>query len=816
MSYSKSIGTKYYNQFNNGENFDLNLTDWTYNLVGNVGDRIKVIQQVAVWWISETAPLNPFDIVLSGNTLQRTSGDFIADGFIVGDLITFRDVGGASDIFIDRTITSITATTIDFDGASVGLASFSDAILYGKTILNSLRFKYGLIENNEPTNFVSKIDGVSEQSYSASAITGVATPMASATGVNSWKEVNDSVTIKSLGAPAPQSQNYAQSFEIEHIFTILPYYQDGELSNLQTLTQPLLFTTTNSLKYVFSCDFTTTLSNPNGIKDITVDDVLGSVGWFNESLNGNNNQFIVQTPVYTNQDTLAVESAINAQIKTKVEFYVISNFGSFTANTNVVVGISLLPDLVDYQQNANTVDENFLLDDAYTTVDSAFVDSSIITNYTATLETPSEISVAFDVDYLTVDESRLENHHYVIWVATCDETLSGQNTDRATILIDTQQYLYSTDVENLVWVDDILHFPHNVNDTVDVASFDDYKGWIEDGFEIKVPFELNNDLNAQMKALKVHFSAYNPSTDDRFDLQSYNFNLSSVVTIQQPPLNAYHAFNVLTERNFQLVAGSQFNKAELITLGPGLRGPINVDQYEFKLGIKANFEEWISQPNANTVFYDVNEPQNGLNKKSSRYSLQNGYELVVAVEFDISTVVIQGFRPIKINTNYIFLSQPHQYFDYDLDGNVPPEWTVEFLTFDESGANTSGIIKTSENTTIRATFTPADGTTSLSDPYGIIRLNQEGGNINTIYELSTIRESIVNNPLIPLDGESYTKLTDDGSTVVLECLIDGSLIDGTTNYDISATLRDDANEVGIETELGVLIETELNDIIIIE
>ena len=70
--------------------------------------------------------------------------------------------------------------------------------------------------------------------------------------------------------------------------------------------------------------------------------------------------------------------------------------------------------------------------------------------------------------------------------------------------------------------------------------------------------------------------------------------------------------------------------------------------------------------------------------------------------------------------------------------------------------------------------------------------------------------------MIPLVGENYTKLTDDNATVVLECLIVGSSLDASLNYDISATLRDDTGEIGIETELSVLIETELNDIIIIE
>ena len=300
-------------------------------------------------------------------------------------------------------------------------------------------------------------------------------------------------------------------------------------------------------------------------------------------------------------------------------------------------------------------------------------------------------------------------------------------------------------------------------------------------------------------------------------MQSYNYSLSGGVLINQLPLNPYFAYNINTTRGFNLVNGSQFNNAVLTTLGPGLRGPINVDQYELKLGIKANFEDWISQPDANTVFYNVSEPNNGLNKNSSNYSLKNGYELVVIVESDVAVLVGSGiFGLSTLITNYQFLSQPHAYYNYNLDDNVTPDWAVEIITLDENGANTSGILQTSINTTVKAIFTPVGGSTNLTNPYGIIRLNQNGGNIQTIFELSSIRESVLNNPLIPLVGESYTKLVDDNSTVVLECLIDGSLLDASVNYDLSATLRDDTNEIGIETELAVLIETELNDIIIIE
>ncbi len=817
------IDTEFFNQFNNGELLDQNLTDFTKNLVGNITDKIRTRQTIAVSWTASSDSVNTFDVV--GNTLNQTTGNFIADGFALGDIISLYDNVGVAFVFTDRTITSLTSTQIIFDGAVASTVSYPDAKLYGKTPLESLRFRFGLIENNEPTNFVSKIDGTAQNSFSASGVgfdTGggvrslVPVALNSATGVNSWKSDFDSATVAFIST-GTQLENYEQVFEINHYFSILPFYLDGELSNIQNLIQPSLFASTNTLKYVYDAQFNTTLSNPNGTKAVLIDSLLGSVGWYNESLNGNPNRYGVVSLAYTNQDTLAVVSEINSQQKTKVEFNLRSLDNKFTVNTNVSVGIAILPNASDYQQNANTIDENFILDRAFTTVDLAFVDSSIITNYTAIFNGAGSVSVAFDVDYLTAIEPTLENKNYIIFVSTCDETVNSDSTDRVTLKVDSQLYFYNPDIVDLIWIDTINHFPHNINDTVLLNGFDDYRGWIEDGFEIVAPFQLNNDLNAKIQNLKVHFSAWNPSTDDRFDLQSYNFSLSGGVLINQPPLNSYFAYNINATRGFNLVNGSQFNNAILTTLGPGLRGPINVDQYELKLGIKANFEDWISLPGANTVFYDSNEPNNGLNLNSSNYSLKNGYELVIIIESDVAVLTGSGLFGLSIlSTNYQFLSQPHAYYDYNLDNNGTPDWSVEIITIDENGANTSGIIETSINTTIRATFTPLSGSTNLTNPYGIIRLNQSGGNIQNIFELSSIRESIINNPLIPLVGESYTKLTDDNSTVVLECLIDGSLLDASVNYDLSATLRDDIAEIAIETELGVFIETELNDIIIIE
>ncbi|GAG87911.1 unnamed protein product, partial [marine sediment metagenome] len=159
---------------------------------------------------------------------------------------------------------------------------------------NYLRFRFGLIENNEPTNYVSKIDGTAENSFSVDGVgfdTGggvrslVPVALNSAIGVNSWKTDFDSATVAFLST-GTQAEDYEQVFEINHYFTILPFFLDGELSNIQNLIQPALFTSTNTLKYVFDAQFNTTLSNPNGTKSATIDNWLGAVGWYNESLNG--------------------------------------------------------------------------------------------------------------------------------------------------------------------------------------------------------------------------------------------------------------------------------------------------------------------------------------------------------------------------------------------------------------------------------------------------------------------------------------------------------------------------------------------------
>ena len=74
---------KYFNQFNNGLNFDQNLTDFTIFLLGFIGQKMKRVTQIEIFWRSQSSSTNIFSVLQ--NTITREEGSWIEDGFVIGD-----------------------------------------------------------------------------------------------------------------------------------------------------------------------------------------------------------------------------------------------------------------------------------------------------------------------------------------------------------------------------------------------------------------------------------------------------------------------------------------------------------------------------------------------------------------------------------------------------------------------------------------------------------------------------------------------------------------------------------------------------------
>ncbi len=785
---------KFFNQFDNGTDLDLSTSNFTNFLSGNSGELLRNKIEVKISWTSESSATDIFSV--SGNILTRSgSGDFETDGFVVGDLIVIWELDGTpTQIVTKRNITAITPDTITFDGASEPNYTFIDGIVYGKTPLESLLFNYGLIENNEAINFISKVDGFENNEFFTDGI-GIDTGggvrdtsqvlMTKSIGVNSWKDDGDLYInySQTLG----QSDDFAQVFILDHKFRLFPFYLDGWQTNLTTLSPPFPeFQSTNCLKYVSRFEFRQFLNNPNGARIKNFSSNQGNTGWFNENFNGFTNNYTLDSIVITDNATSNVLTEVDFQKSCHVVLNVSDSLSRWnTGKDAFTIGVSYLPNVNQYQQNQNTIAENFLFDSVRIEDGIAPVSSTILKNVEVTSATATTCVVEYDVEYSVSQQSILNNQSYLMYCGVNSLTSVGINSDRVTLLTDYKSYSFTNDVFDLMFMEEFRFVPYDLADTSPNIK-GDYLGWIEDGFQIQTPFKLNTDLGASIDSISLDIVAYNSITGEQFTIQTNPLDLSSAIIsggVQQ--------INLSTTNNFRLLSTSDFKKVELSNVGSGTYLTYNIENYESKIGVRFNFEEWIALLSANTDFFDASQLNNGLNLLSSNYSTkfltspQNDFELKVRLNANVRDAN-------NVLTNYQFLSDDLKSYYYDLDDNVVPEWSGVINTYDTNGTQID-IIYQDNLTDIVATFTKLTGKDAppdLVNPYGWIRLDIQQGTINSPYELSTLYLPSTNSALIPLPTETFCKIQNVGSAIKLSCRIDHTNIPSGSIISASARISE--------------------------
>lgn len=791
---------KFFNQFDNGTDLNLSTLNFTSFLSGNSGELLRNEIEVKISWTSESSATDIFSV--SGNVLTRSgSGDFESDGFIVGDLIVIWELDVTpTQIVTKRNITAITPDTITFDGASVPNYTFVDGIVYGKTPLESLLFNYGLIENNEAINFISKVDGFENNEFFTDGI-GVDTGggirdtspvlMSKSIGVNSWKDDGDLYInySQTLG----QSDNFAQVFKLDHKFRLFPFYLDGWQTNLTTLSPPFPeFQSTNCLKYVSRFEFRQFLNNPNGARIKNFSLVNGNTGWFNENFNGFTNNYTLDSIVITDNATSNVLNELDFQKSCHVVLNVSDSLSRWNTGKDVFsIGVSYLPNANQYQQNQNTISENFLFDSVRIEDGIAPVSSTILKNVEVTSATATTCIVEYDVEYSVSQQSILNNQSYLMYCGVNSLTSVGINSDRVTLLTDYKSYSFTNDVFDLMFMEEFKFVPHDLADTSPNIK-GDYKGWIEDGFQIQTPFKLNTDLGAKLQSISLDIVAFNSLTGEQFTIQTNPLDLSSSVIsggVQQ--------INLSTTNNFKLLSTSDFKKIELSNVGSGVYLTYNVENYESKIGVRFNFEEWIALLNANTDFFNPSQLNNGLNLLSSNYSTaflmspQSDFQLKARLNANV-------LDSNNIVTNYQFLSEDLKSYYYDLDDNVVPEWSGIINTYDTSGTQID-IIYNNNLTDVVATFNRIVTASDLTTPYGWIRLDIQQGTINTPFEISTLYLPSNNSALIPLPSETFCKIQNIGVAIKLSCRIDHTKIPSGSILSVSARISESNDSTSFST-----------------
>lgn len=777
---------KFLNQFKNGVAFGDNPLDFNTNLAGSVMENLKFITTIDINWSASVTAGDVWtaDVVLS--SISRALGNWFTDGFSVGDNCAWLENGVVT---ANITITAISnnGSTIFYTLNSGSITDTNSASLAGLEFLTALVYSFGLLGNNESFNVESKVSG-NDQGFYGSGI-----------GFDTGGGVRDTnwVNLQRLGSYQDwQTGNMRarfvsnpaydiQRFEIEHTFTIVPYYTDGQLSNLQNDVIPNLLNGLNTLKYAFNVSFRTVLSNPNTEKESTIENNLGSVAWFGENFNGFNSNYNVVSVNYEEQATTNTANGLLISSKTKVTIVVNKSTGFFTVSERGGVYVSYLPEQNEYEDTSLTdLKENFLYDSALTNNGQLPVTGSdFISNFEIVIA-GATMTLTFDVEYSIAQKLRLANlnaqnpRYFIIGVEVGDVVLSNGNSDRLILLADTELYDESADIPDLWSFPKMDIYTHEKQIGVDTGTTD-VTDWVEDGLAIDYTMRLDLNKNALLNSMNFMIVAYDPITQIYFEIDKYIFNIFPAVIssgIQQLITN--------TTRGYILETGDQFNDVTL-SVGANAGG---FQDYDGVIAQKISWQDWLANQGVDTVFFDATKPNNNLNYKASNYSLLNGYEIRLAFFgnlFGTNTLGVSGL------TDYLVLSPTITTFNYEEDGGVNI-WSHVIETFDATGTtNLNGAVLTGQDTLFRSTWTNSGGAVaSLTGLWGINRIEETDQQGYAISEMSSINLPPTGQLLKPNSGVKLLMYLNAGN-VVMECFIDGSVATPNIGYNLSTRIQDD-------------------------
>lgn len=745
------IDRKFYSKYHNDTDFSSDLTDFSVNLAGSVMEEKKVITTVNVDVNIKYVPADyaVLTVDTNSNTLTVSMGGLIAKGFRVGDEIVLSSANTTTSGAVTLKILSLTNTTINYSvvvGTPVS-GTDDDFEIRLTSFLSSFLFEYNVIENSDPTNYISSLDGITTKSFYGSIPTAFSTAWVDmiplSAGVNSsW--VNGSARFKWIQNVGLNNQ--IQQFEIEHTF-IIPYYLDGELTNLQTNIPPSALLSSNSYKYISNYKFRTDLTNANSERNFNDDLVLGSVGYFNESFNGFTNNFSVSGLTYTDS-SLNPSTGVLEGATTKVSFNIDSAISSFSASTNVGCYTSFLPSITEYQNPSNNFETNFMYDNIHS-ADGVQAGNTVIQNIAVTYVSVNQLSVVLDVLF---NDSRIDNSdYYLIGVEVASDSGTNANSDRAILTVAVDNFEKSADIPNLFDVDRLEFEMYNFSPNT--YTYTDIKGWVEDTINVDFDCWLDLGLNAYLNQIDMRIVAYNSTTLQEFDLEKIRIATAGTL------VSGTQQYNINTARGFNAPIGNynniKFNTGALV----GTK-----QYYNGNVSIKLNWQDWVSLPSADSIFYDTSEQHNGLNKNLSNYSLTDGYEIRVMIDADVEETVLAS------GTNYVVSSPTIEAYDYDLDDNPVTEYSGVISTFDSIGTNLSQAILTTGDTTIKATFNTIGTIRPLVQYYATISLEP----IN-----STSKNSIkINDAVVSISGLD----------IIAEYTLPLADINPTTDYKVSSRL----------------------------
>lgn len=566
---------------------------------------------------------------------------------------------------------------------------------------------------------------------------------------------------------------YSQSFQIIHTVRCIPVsiYTDGTnripAAYASSKYSNLFSSGLSSVSYGFDGSFGDVVSNgvqiPLNFNNIGLNNVYS----FGRANNGFDTKYSYSNLSIIRTSDSEVSDVPLVQAKFTVSFDV-DNIGDSpfsNGNTKVEVGIENLPSTV---LNVEDYEQSYLSDYAQTTLGavaisgSATGDASCITNYTATFNSTSSITVSFDVEYNSGAITQINNSsapYFSINVKTQNHTLDYTNNDR--VLLNVFRGVGLQDIPlNPVVIDNTVFIPHSFSDISDGVVSTTLDSIPVQDLVCASRFYIDwaNRPNLRLNKITNKLVIKNTVTDYEIEVGSYDLNLQGFpLKDGRSPL-----VDETIVRGFKVPTDEIRNQVRIFNDGT----VSDTEYYQFLIPFFVRWEEYknllVSNPPAAII--DALEPNNGLNYFIHRFDNIADYDIFFRLTFDSTdsdVSFIQDFD-YQLNTN-----------DYEAHADVTAR---SLKTYSEDGVtellvDTTNAIDLGQKTKVEARWTM-----SSIPPLSFITVVFFAEELNNGSPTQIHRISSVNG----LFDNSWFE--NDSNTSKIEVSIDGSDIVGVAYF----------------------------------
>ena len=533
-------------------------------------------------------------------------------------------------------------------------------------------------------------------------------------------------------------------------------------------------------------------STNNFVETIRFRDPSMNIQGFNQKYSGGGTNYSVSNiSIILTSDSTVVGTPIVTQ-KFTVSFDIDNTVDDPFSDTNTLVkaGIEVLPETID---NTKDYEGAFLYDRAIQTLGAGAIageatgDAASITNFTATFNSTSQVSVSFDCEFTSGAQTQINTNGipiYSIWVETQDHTLGYANADRVNLPV------YIGEGISSVLVDPITFN----NSQFITAPYDDFSTGIDaseiDGFPVQLltgatvfSADWTGRPNLRIDTVNQSLVLKNSSTNEEIELDS------TVI-----PVNTFSLISdEFPEANYSVSKGYKIPSDEIRNLieMTNVSDVSSVRTFEVRFPFFIRWEEYteLILSSVPSSILDSNEDFDGKNYDVYRIDQLANWSLNYRISVDCEedgTTFSQDFDSVIGTTTY----DEHP----DVISRTIQSYDSTGTTLQPTLSTGNQGIESASDSVIKASFllnyTPA----VIGDfEIEIYLQGFKDGSPTNIKRISSVNKNIEFNVLIDTgNGKGKVEKSINGNSVIGEALIVASrLVNlGYDSYTIFAQLYD--------------------------